>query len=81
MIGRWNSGDDRSFEQRRQEMIDQTSAFLTWALENGVDVPRIPRRPVDEGGFTQLLKLRGAREMVNRWWWRTLDIIESSERR
>ncbi|MEX2671284.1 MAG: hypothetical protein WD294_04145 [Phycisphaeraceae bacterium] len=41
----------------------------------------IPRKRVDDGGFTELMKLRGGREMVNRWWLRTLEMIESRERR
>lgn len=59
-------------------MIAETSAFLTWALRTGVEVPRIPRRRVDEGGFKQLLALPGARERIGHWWDCTLDRIERS---
>lgn len=62
-------------------MIAQTEAYLTWALKNGVELPRIPRRRVDDGGFKRLVRLPGARKMMDQWWWRALDIIESSERR
>lgn len=56
-------------------MIDETSAFLTWALRNNIEFPRVPTRPVDEGGFSQLLRRPGARAAVNRWWMRTLDLV------
>lgn len=81
MIGRWKSGGNPPPDARRRKMIAQTGEFLTWALENGVDLPMIPRKRVDDGGFTELMKLRGGREMVNRWWLRTLEMIESRERR
>ena len=82
MIGRWNRKPYRLPEHRRQEMIDHHSRFLTWALRNGVEFPRIPRRRVDEGGFGYLRKMQGAKEMVDRWWGRTLELVESvSERR
>ncbi|MFP4143986.1 MAG: hypothetical protein ACLFV3_02480 [Phycisphaeraceae bacterium] len=54
-------------------MIDETSTFLTWALRHRRDVPRIPTRRVDEGGFAELRLNRGARAAVTRWWQRALD--------
>lgn len=57
-------------------MIAQTSAFLTWALAEDRGLPRIPRRRVDEGGFSELLKQRAVRAMVDRWWNRTLELLD-----
>jgi len=56
-------------------MIDETGAWLTWALNNGYDLPRIPRRRVDFGGFERLLQNPGAKAAVNYWWMRTLERI------
>lgn len=56
-------------------MIAETSAFLTWALarqREGQAFPRIPRRRVDQGGFTSLLRQPGARAAVAHWWSRVL---------
>ncbi len=57
----------------RGEMIRETSAFLSWALAQGSDMPRIPHRRVSEGGFSALLRLPGARAAVAGFWERTLD--------
>lgn len=54
-------------------MIAETSAFLTWALREGHRLPRIPRRRVDEGGFTAFMRMPGAWGSVTRWWDKTLD--------
>lgn len=56
----------------RRQMILETSLFLSWALERERGLPRIPRRRVDQGGFTALLREGGARAMLDRWWSRTL---------
>jgi hypothetical protein len=57
-------------------MIQQTSAFLTWALAEDRGLPRIPRRRVDQGGFAPLLRQPGVRQMVDRWWTRTLNLFD-----
>lgn len=56
-------------------MIAETNAFLSWALAQERGLPRIPSRPVHQGGFTSMLKQRGARLLVDRWWSRALDLI------
>ena len=61
----------------RQEMIAQTSAFLSLALSDGRMGPRIPRRRVDEGGFSDLLRRPGARAVVGRWWERVLERLNT----
>ncbi len=57
-------------------MIDETGAFLTWALGAGVELPKIPRRRVESGGFTQLLRAPGARAAVERWWATAIEKID-----
>jgi len=56
-------------------MIAETGAFLTWALAQEGGVPRIPRRRVDAGGFTELLRRPGAAELVGRFWARSLEWV------
>ena len=65
-------GDDTPRDLRK-EMIDETGAFLTWALSEERGLPPIPRRRVDEGGFTHILANPAARALVSRWWSRLLD--------
>ncbi len=52
----------------RRQMIAQTSAFLSWALRKERGLPSIPRRRVDQGGFTALLRLPVGRAAADRWW-------------
>ena len=78
MINRWRKGCP---SDRRQEMIDETSEFLTWALENRVKLPRIPSRAVERGGFERLRKVPGARAAMSHWWSRALDRMASIGRR
>ena len=59
----------------RDQMLRETSAFLTWALNQDRDLPRIPRRRVSDGGFARLLRQPGARAAIDRWWVRTLEIL------
>ena len=73
MIYRSNKGLS---PDRRQQMIDETGAFLTWAMRSGAPLPTIPRRRVDRGGFADALRSPGARAAVNHWWNNTLDMID-----
>lgn len=57
-------------------MIAETSAFLTWALNSGVELPRIPTRRVSDGGFDGWYARPGARAAMHRWWSRTIDLID-----
>ncbi len=57
-------------------MIDQTSAWLTWALDTNMPAPRIPTRRVDEGGFAVLQRLPGARVVFARWWADAINNLE-----
>lgn len=65
----------REAPDRRALMIAQTSAWLSWALAQGEELPRIPRRAVGQGGFDDLLQWPGARAAVRHWWMTTLERI------
>lgn len=41
------------FDEDRQRMIDETSAFITWGLRHPDRVRWIPTRPTDQGGFSE----------------------------
>ena len=60
----------------RAQMIRETEAYLTWALAEERHLPRIPRRRVDQGGFTGLLAMPKARSIVNHWWGWALEKAE-----
>ncbi len=60
---------------QRRQMIAETSEFLSWALNEDANLPRIPRRAVREGGFSMLLAQPGARAAIVRWWDRVFDRI------
>jgi len=72
----FHRGDD-AVRDLRKEMIAETGAFLTWALAKERGLPAIPRRRVDEGGFTRLLTNPGARALVSKWWSHLLDSADS----
>ena len=59
----------------RRQAISETGAFLTWALKQGGAMPRVPRRRVDEGGFSTLLRMPGGRAAMSRWWEATLETL------
>lgn len=60
----------------RHRMIAETNAFLDWALGNGEGLPRIPRRRVDQGGFTELMRRPLAKIVAAHWWRRALDRVD-----
>ena len=62
----------------RRRAIAETSAFLSWALTTDPDLPRIPRRRVDQGGFRQMLKRPMGGKIVNYWWAKALDRIRDA---
>jgi hypothetical protein len=75
----FSRGPDRlPIDQRfdRRQMIAETNAFLNWALGDGQGLPRIPRRRVDQGGFTELMRRPLARIMATHWWRRALDRVD-----
>lgn len=64
----------------RREMIRETSAFLSWALAQGADMPRIPRRRVSEGGFAGLMQVPGARAAAAAFWERAFSRMSGRRR-
>ena len=61
----------------RKEMIDDASRFITWALSQSKEdqVPRIPVKLVEKGGFSKIMKMPGARAMAAKLWSRMLDML------
>ncbi len=62
---------------RRQEMIDETSAFITWALANPEKVPRLPVRSVHSGGFEGITQSPAARKLISGFWNRAISVIDA----
>lgn len=58
----------RRMAETRREMIDHHSQFLTMALRGDAETPKIPRRRVDQGGYSELMKRPGARAAALAWW-------------
>ena len=60
----------------RRRAIAETNAFLSWAMQNDDEpMPRIPRRRMDRGGFSDLLSRPHAATIVAFWWAKALDKI------
>lgn len=62
---------------RRQEMIDETSAFITWALANPEKVPRLPVRSVNSGGFDGITRSASANKLIAGFWNRAISVIDA----
>lgn len=64
--------------ESREQMIADTSAFLSQALRQHRPDLRIPTRRVDQGGFAPLLRRSPvARAAVRHWWYRALSVIDA----
>ena len=64
--------------ETRNQMIRDTNAFLSWALrQDRRSLPRIPRRPVERGGWALLLRDPAVRQRVHAWWLDTLSDLGS----
>ena len=59
----------------RRRAIAETSAFLSWALRTDQPLPRIPRRRVDRGGFSEMMKRPLAGKIVAAWWAQALERV------
>ena len=47
---------DEPFDRWRQRMLDDTSRFIEWGLNNPDKVEWIPKHPVGRGNFPDRLK-------------------------
>ena len=43
------------FDEDRRRMIAETSAFIEWGLAHPREAPAIPRKRLDEGGFSRAM--------------------------
>ncbi len=57
-------------------MRNEHSAWLTQALATRRDLPRIPVRPVEDGGFGKLMSLPNGADLAAKWWRVALDRFE-----
>lgn len=57
----------------RQRVIRTHAAWLSRALHYPEQYPRIPVRPVAEGGFARLMSNRLGRTMASQWWESALE--------
>lgn len=69
------AGRKNEIRDLRRDMIQDTNRFLTWALQQERDLPRIPVRRVERGGFDRLMSVPGAAKMASRWWGRALNML------
>jgi hypothetical protein len=77
VIHPFQSKEPRWHDDRRQQMIAETNAWLTWAVQHDHEIPKIPTRRVDRGGFTTMFQNEGAKSAVCHWWSTTVDRIGS----
>jgi len=57
----------------RRRMIREHQRWLNRALRGQVRAPRIPVRPVSDGGFAPMLARPGGREQAAAWWTEALQ--------
>lgn len=70
---RWfRSGRARMVEAGRLARLVH-SRWLTEAISRPLDVPRIPTRRVDDGGFGPMVCRPEGRARADRWWSLALD--------
>lgn len=55
------------------QAVAETSAFLSWALSADRQLPAIPRRRVDQGGFSSMMRRPMAGKVVAHWWSQALE--------
>lgn len=65
-------GPDAPPIELREHMIAHTNRFLSRALAGKRQLPRIPRRRVDRGGFTELSSHPGGKALIEHFWARLL---------
>jgi len=61
-------GEYGKLEEAGARTRREHGAFLTRAVRQPRDFPRIPRRGVDQGGFDPLLRRANGATLAARWW-------------
>lgn len=64
----WDFLRKKSLEDAGELARRQHSQWLTDALETGKDVPRIPLRRVDQGGFSRHMERKTGPGRAEQWW-------------
>lgn len=68
------------FLSRAERMRRDHERWLQRALDDGVHYPRIPVRPVREGGFSAMMARATGRRAAEAWWDRTFDAVDALDR-
>lgn len=74
-VGFGRSNRYRLPKDARAQAIAETNAFLSWALSTDRPPPRIPRRPVAKGGFSEMMRRPLAAKIVAHWWSEALERV------
>ena len=72
---RWVRLDSDDDVPPAERMRRAHEAWLNWAMASGVRVPRIPVRPVAEGGFDAEMATAAGRAACERWWYLALAVL------
>lgn len=73
---RWYVNELRTVLSIGEAFRRQHSRWLTRAIQEERRYPRIPVRPVHEGGFDRLCATPAGREIARRWWEHALDLVD-----
>lgn len=68
----WTSPLRDWWAQRGAAARRRHAAWLAQALRTPQRYPRIPVRPVNQGGFDPVVATPEGREWAEAWWWTTL---------
>ncbi|MEM0983045.1 MAG: hypothetical protein AAGI17_03740 [Planctomycetota bacterium] len=76
----WWRSRYRDLREAGERFRAEHSRFLTIALRRPNAYPRIPAKPVREGGFSVLTSRESGRRHTRRWWSLALDRVGLLER-
>jgi hypothetical protein len=72
----WSPNDREWWLERGAAARRRHAAWLSAAIKSPRPLPRIPTRPISQGGFDPVLARPGGREWAAQWW---TDTLESPE--
>lgn len=74
---RWNFFNRRGLRGAGERFRLEHSRWLTHAVVTRHPYPRIPTRPVRDGGFDRMMRLEHGPERARRWWSLASDRVDS----
>ncbi len=75
----WQGTSLRELNRKAAAFRRVHERWLDRAIRSGMDLPRIPLRRVDQGGFDDLLARPRGREVAWRWWRRVFSRLPDGE--